>query len=227
MTKRTVAIAASLGVFLFLALGSCQEFFTSSLASYAARDGYAIPSDISVEEASELLARSSGDPAMASALVAPLAAAAAAAVPGSAEYYQAADVLLDAVLVSSGVGPSMIGALAVIQSDPDAAMEIMLSVALSDTEVAALALVAGDPIFMSAEEMYTVALALMSEAVRNVGIADPLAITDPEYHALILDGAYTLAQAYITMADAMVSTPMTQMEQLMSGLIPVFEDPIP
>lgn len=165
-------------------LVSCQQFFTTSLAATLARDSYAIPADMSVEDATALLdeAIANGDVEMAAALVTPLLAALEAATPGSDAYEAAATALLDAAVLSSGVGPALNEALSVIPLDDlsgitEEAMSDMVTalstIALDDSAEDALVLLAADPPeSLEADQAYAAAIALAMDAFGDAGL-DP------------------------------------------------------
>jgi len=168
--KQAVALATALtGIFLF---STCQQFFTTSLASALARDAYTIPANISVADATTLLAAAiaEGDAIMAAALVSPLLTAATAAVadPTSDAYQAAATALLNAAVLSSGVGP----AIADITTDFLAggedilatAIEAASTISLSADAAAGLRLISSAetiPDDLSVEDAYAAALALL------------------------------------------------------------------
>ena len=174
--NRAVALATALaGIFL---LSTCQQFFTASLATALARDSYTIPADISVADAINLLdaAIAEGDATMAAALVPGLFAAAEAASAGSdaAAYNEAANALVSAVVLSSGVGPVVTTvATLFLSADPEADPALMISeaitsvssIALSVEETDALLLIASNPpAGLSADDAYTAAFALVADA---------------------------------------------------------------
>jgi len=172
---RAVAVAAALSsVFL---LTTCQQFFTTSLASVLARDSYDL-SGISVGSAVDMLATalSDGDAEMAAALVAPLLAAMTDATTAAA-YEEAANALVSAVVLSSGVGPAITAAISGILPSfeegsegptPEQMAEALGSLAtisLSPTEHEGLLLIAGNPPEgMSANDAYSAAVALVADA---------------------------------------------------------------
>ena len=163
-------------------LSSCQQFFTTSLAAPLARDSYTIPSDISVEDAAELLA--SGDADVAAALVAPLFAAASAATPGSAAYDAAASALVTAVVLSSDASPAIFtivedlgteGLGTLPQPQSDAALAALMAISLTPAESAALLLVSDDlaaPEGSAPDELYIAAFALAVDAFNDGGASE-------------------------------------------------------
>jgi hypothetical protein len=193
--NRAVALATVLAaIFLF---STCQQFFTTSLAKPLARDSYTIPADISVADAISLLdaAIAEGDATMAAALVPSLYAAAADAPAESAAYNEAANALVAAVVLSSGVGPAITSMATLfistedVETDAfiDSALEAISTVSLSDGERAALLLIAGNPpAEMSSADAYSVALALVADAfsVAETDMANFEDLGDAEVDAL-------------------------------------------
>jgi len=178
--NRAVALATALaGIFR---LSTCQQFFTTSLASALARDSYTIPANITVAEATALLdaALAEGDAAMAAALVPGLFAAAEAAEAGSDAYNEAANALVSAVVLSSGVGP-VVATVATLfltvddEANPDElvsqAISAVSTIALNDNELDALLMIAEfPPEGLSADDAYTAAFALVANAYVVAGI---------------------------------------------------------
>jgi len=180
---RAAALAAALSGAVLVS--SCQQFFTTSLAKALARDSadYDLTS-ISVDTAVDMLATalSDGDADMAAALVTPLLAAATAAAtdPASAAYQEAASALLDAAVLSSGVGPAvseMVPILLPLSLDPQSitpeektvliseAIATVSSISLNKDESDALLLIADNPPEgLSADDAYTAAAALVADA---------------------------------------------------------------
>lgn len=164
-------------------LSSCQQFFTTSLASSLARDSYTIPANMTVADASALLdeALLNGDAEMAAQLVTPLLAALEAATPGTEEYNEAAAALLDAVVLSSGVGAAMTNMATTLASadldnlteeDLAGAMASLSTIALSnDAEAALLLLAANPPADMSADDAYSAAIALAADSFTDAGLS--------------------------------------------------------
>jgi len=157
-------------------LSSCQQFFTTSLAASLARDSYTIPADMSVADASALLDQAllNGDAEMAAQLVTPLLAALGAAEVGSDAYNEAAAALLDAVVLSSGVGAAMTEVATSLASadlanltedDLSGAMATISTITLTDdAEAALLLLAANPPADMSADDAYSAAIALAADS---------------------------------------------------------------
>jgi hypothetical protein len=164
-------------------LSSCQQFFTTSLASSLARDSYTIPANMTVADASALLdeALLNGDAEMAAQLVTPLLAALEAETPGTEKYNEAAAALLDAVVLSSGVGAAMTNMATTLASadldnlteeDLAGAMASLSTIALSnDAEAALLLLAANPPADMSADDAYSAAIALAADSFTDAGLS--------------------------------------------------------
>ena len=186
---RAVAIAAALtGVFL---LSTCQQFFTTSLASPLARDSYPIPDDISLADAVTLLdaAIAEGDAVMAEALVPGLFAASEAALleADATAYNTAATALVSAVVLSSGVGPVIATVASLFLAEDEEtdldelvsqAIEAVSAIALNEAELDALLMVADNPPEgLSADDAYTTAFALVANAYVEAGI-DLASITE-------------------------------------------------
>lgn len=180
MNARPFRIAAGAAVLLGLfPLASCQQFFTGSLAKALARDSYNIPSDISVDDAVELLA--GGDADVAAELVAPLSAAASAAAPGSDAYNEAASALVTAVVLSSDASPAIFSVVedlgteglgTLTQDQIDAALASLMAISLTPGETAALLLVSDDataPAGLAPDQIYVAAFALAVDAFNDAG----------------------------------------------------------
>lgn len=179
---RAAAAAAALSsVFL---LASCQQFFTTSIATALARDSYDL-SGMSVADAVGMLdsALAEGDAQVAAALVSPLFLAAEAAAPGTAAYDEAAGALVSAVVLSSGVGTAITTAVSellpsFVEGGPDIdgsliaeALDAFSAVSLTATERDALLMVAADPPEgMSANDAYSSAVALVADAFVDAGV---------------------------------------------------------
>ncbi len=208
MPRKRYAAALIALALLSLASSSCQRIFTTSLAPFLARDGYTIPSNLSVDDAAYLLSQSQGDPDLAAALVTPLYNAASAATPGTAAYDEAATLLAQAVTEASGIGPA-ITALAVFATiaSPTAeeiadATNAVLAVGLSPAEVSALALIEANPPSDYTPAMaYTAAAALAAQALSTIGVTDVSGLTAPQEAALAADPNYLLALDFITLAS--------------------------
>lgn len=233
---RAAALAACLAS-LTLAT-SCQQFFTSSLATYLARDSYTIPADLPVDEAIELLdqAMAQGDSAMAAALVTPLLAAATAAAeadPESAAYQEAASALLDAAVLSSGVGSAMTtlasGYMALGDEEPteeelSAMMDSFSSVTLDDdAENALMLLAAYPPDDMSSEDAYAAGLALMADSLSDSGssLDDMENMTEDQLADLEDDPAFLVGMMFLAYGAAIdeESGESSAIGDLLGGLI--------
>jgi len=207
--KRYAAALTALALLSFASY-SCQRIFTTSLAPFLARDGYTIPSNLSVADAAYLLSQSQGDPALAAALVTPLYNAASAATPGTAAYNEAAMLLAQAVTESSGIGPA-ITTLAVFSmiTSPTAqeiadATNAILAVSLNALEISALALIEANPPSDYTPAMaYTAAAALVAQALSTVGVTDINGLTGPQEIALAGNLDYLLAIDFITLAGSL------------------------
>lgn len=180
MNARPSRIAAGAAVLLgLLSLASCQQFFTSSLAKALSRSSYDIPSDISVDDAVELLA--GGDADVAGALVAPLSAAVSAATPGTAAYDEAASALVTAVVLSSDASPAIFsvvedlgteGLETLTQDQIDAALASLMTISLTPAEAAAMILISDDasaPEGLAPDQLYVAAFALAVDAFNDAG----------------------------------------------------------
>lgn len=216
MTRKgySAAIAAALAALL---AASCQQIFTTSLVKGLARDpsSYKFPANMAVSDAAYYLAQSQGDPAVAAALVTPLYNAVQAATPGTAAYDQAAQLLAEAVVQSTGINQALADTIAALPSDlgsvDPATLESLVtnfaSVGLNADEIAALtALEANPPSTLSAEQAYTIAGTLFLQAIADtpgVSLDDLSVISDPmspEAVALMATPAYGLASDFLTLA---------------------------
>lgn len=181
---RAIRIAATLMTMaLAILVSSCQQFFTATLAGYLARDSYAISANLPVSDAIDLLntAKASGDEKLAAALVTPLYNAASAATPGTAAYDEAATALIQAVLLSSGVGTAIgnivsdLGTADFGSITPDqitAALDSVATISLTTAETNALLMIAADPpASMSSDDAYIAALSIAVDAFGDAGVA--------------------------------------------------------
>jgi hypothetical protein len=206
--KKRYAAALMALALLSLASSSCQRIFTSSLAPFLARDGYTIPSNLSVADAAYLLSQSQGDPDLAAALVTPLYNAASAATPGTAAYDEAATLLAQAVTDASGIGPAIttLAVFATIAS-PTAeeiaeATDAVLAVSLNAAEINALSLILANPPSDYTPAMaYTAAAALAAQALSDIGVTDINGLTGPQEIALAGNLEYQLALDFINLAS--------------------------
>lgn len=191
---RLVALSACMA----LCASSCQEFFTNSLASGLARSSYTIPAGISVTDAMDLLTESGSDPQVAQALVPVLTDAVEGATPGTQAYDEAASALVTAVVTSSEVSQAEVDALALVMANPPADG-------------------------MSAETAYMSAMALMSEAFAQVGVADAGAITLAEGTALKANAAYQLALQYLALGNTISGGSPTGLGGTLQGMVDMVE----
>jgi hypothetical protein len=163
---------------LLALLVSCQQLFTTSLGTALARKSYPDLSKISLNEALLYLADARADSTLATALVAPLHAAALGADPASSTYDRAATALVDAVVISSGIGTAISSGLEAYLSGDDVELDVVIgSIVVSSASIDALQLVAGSPPpSMTATQAYTAAATLM---VAIIGLDDSLSLDDP------------------------------------------------
>ena len=213
---------------------SCQQFFTTSVAAVLARpaDAVTIPANITVTQATALLqdAIANGDAALAGKLVTPLLAAATAAAsdPSSAAFQEAASALLDAAVLSSGVGSAITEASTLYLSAGDTmtdeelvanVVDVFSSVTLDDAAEEALILVASNAaaIGMSADDAFSSAAALAADALSETGQTledltagelETLAETDPSVAAAIdlLEYAGSLPESDSSMFGSLLSS---------------------
>lgn len=164
-TYRTVMV-----FLLLVPLVSCQQLFTTSLGKALARDRYPDLSGLSLDQALLYLDDAKADPALATALVAPLYKAALAADPASSDYDKAATALVDAVVISSGVGTAIHDGLTAYLNDDPVDLDALLGgITVSAASIQALTLIAANiaavppapPPSMTATQAYTAAAALM------------------------------------------------------------------
>ncbi len=235
MPRKRYAAALIALALLSLASSSCQRIFTTSLAPFLARDGYTIPSDLSVADAAYLLSQSQGDPDLAAALVTPLYNAASAATPGTAAYDEAATLLAQAVIQASDINNGIGIVLNTIpldgsttQAELDAAFGAFSGVDISSEELTSLELIMTNSSpsgSLSAAEAYTIAAALIASAANDAGVSDPTAITGPQQALLDADPAYSLAFDFLTLAGAIETA--TSSETMLGQLIGQFSDSFP
>jgi len=208
----SAALAAALAALL---AASCQQFFTTSIVKGLARDSssYKFPADLAVSDAAYYLAQSQGDPAVAAALVTPLFNAVQAATPGTAAYDQAAQLLAEAVVQSSGINQALTDTIAALPSDlstiDQATLESLVtnfaSVGLNATEIAALNVLATDPpSTLSAEQAYTIAGILFLQAIAGTPGAslNDLNTLSAVSTDLTATPAFTLASDFLDLATA-------------------------
>jgi hypothetical protein len=220
---------------LSLASSSCQRIFTSSLAPFLARDGYTIPSNLSVADAAYLLSQSQGNSELAASLVTPLYNAASEASYPSAAYDEAASLLAQALIQASDINTGISMVLDTIpldgsatQAELDAAFGAFSVVDISAAELVALDLIMTNstPLgSLSAAEAYTIAAALIASAANNAGVSDPTAITVDQQNDLDADPAYALAFDFLTLAASIEAA--TSTETMLGQLIGQFSDSFP
>lgn len=243
MTKKgySAALAAALAALL---AASCQQIFTTSLVKGLARDpsSYKFPDDLAVSDAAYYLAQSQGDPAIAAALVTPLFNAVQAATPGTATYDQAAQLLAEAVVQSTGINQALADTIAALPSDLGSVTPAMLeelvtnfqSVSLASQEIDSLSyLIPITPLLpgvipptvpstLSAEQAYTIAGTLFLQAIADtpgVSLDDLSVISDPmspEAVALMATPAYGLASDFLTLATTLDGGSTTLLGGLMN-----------
>lgn len=161
---------------LALALTSCQQLFSTSIAVMLARSAPPDLASITADQAVSMLeeARANGDQVMAAALVAPLRAA--AADTSSQSYSQVFTALVDAVIISTAIGPAITTGLADyaagIAFDLDA---LLSSVAPTASTSAALLQIAAAvsnghvPAAFTASQAYTASALLFVQIAREEG----------------------------------------------------------
>lgn len=209
--KRTRIIAAAAAVLASLALASCQDFFTSSLASWAQRDP-SVPSNLTPAQAISIadLAVANRDTALARALL-PQMAAFVGGSPTDALIVSAVDTAVLATGIDDAFGTILtdIG-IEALTDDPTAyAAQINAIIAGIAVDADALAiftaLAAADPADMAAAGMtaadYVAAAAalVISEATANTldifdGSFDPSTDIDPAVWAVV-DALFISASA--------------------------------
>lgn len=223
MTRKgySAAIAAALAALL---AASCQQIFTTSLVKGLARDpsSYKFPANMAVSDAAYYLAQSQGDPAVAAALVTPLYNAVQAATPGTAAYDQAAQLLAEAVVQSTGINQALADTIAALPSDlgsvDPGTLEGLVtnfqSVGLTLQEIDSLSylipitpLPPGDipptvPSTLSAEQAYTIAGVLFLQAIADTPGANlnELDTLTDQSAVLTATPAYVLASDFLTLA---------------------------
>lgn len=230
MTRKgySAAIAAALAALL---AASCQQIFTTSLAKGLARDpaSYKFPANMAVSDAAYYLAQSQGDPAVAAALVTPLFNAVQAATPGTAAYDQAAQLLAEAVVQSTGINQALADTIAALPSDlgsvTPATLEGLVanfaSVGLNATEIAALtALEADPPSTLSAEQAYTIAGVLFLQAIADTPGAtlNDLNTLTVEAATLTATPAFILASDFLSLAGTIDGGSTTLLGGLLNDL---------
>ncbi|PKL23964.1 MAG: hypothetical protein CVV47_11905 [Spirochaetae bacterium HGW-Spirochaetae-3] len=230
MNVRIFRIAAGAAALAGLvSLASCQQFFTGSLAKALARDSYTIPSDISMDDAVELLA--GGDADVAAALVSPLSAAVSAGTPGTASYDEAATALVTAVVLSSDASPAIFSiveelgtsGLDVLSPEQvDSAIASLMAISLTPGETAALLLVSDDaaaPSGLAPDQLYVAALTLAVDAFNDAGVA----VTSYADLSILLDtGTNPAAVDDATIAGAIALLALAQAAETASGTTSIF-----
>lgn len=161
---------AVMALLILVLLVSCQQLFTTSLGTTLARDTYPDLSKISLAEALLYMADAKADPSLAAALVTPLYKAALDADPASSAYDKAATALVDAVVISSGIGTAINDGLTAFLNDDAIDLDSLLnSITVSAASIDALTLIADNidadppapPPSMTATQAYTAAATLM------------------------------------------------------------------
>ncbi len=238
--KRLIRFFAS--IFILFGMVSCQAFFSTSLAPWAARTSYALPANMTAAQASDLLqtALAQNNPELASALLPQLLLAAQSGVPGEAQDLLLND-LYSATLLSSGIGTSISSLLPTVITALDPAtvsgggtssdilmtaltsfQDSLSTVTLSTDELAALALYASDPpadADANTMIMTAAAVLIISADAADVDIsADGLAAMTPEQITALVDvPGVDLALALALQAQAISDA---------SGVPPIFELPL-
>jgi hypothetical protein len=123
--KEDIHMKKQYAVFLFSALGmvffSCTDFFSTTLAPWAARDLASLIPDVTVDNVADLITQSEGNPDMSYAVLENIQDAMAGASAAEASVLQAA--ALQAAANASNLGPALISQVANItevMDDPDA-----------------------------------------------------------------------------------------------------------
>lgn len=215
------ALAAALAALL---AASCQQIFTTSLVKGLARDStsYKFPADLAVSDAAYYLAQSQGDPGVAGALVTPLFNAVQAATPGTAAYDQAAQLLAEAVVQSTGINQALADTIAALPSDLGSVTPATLEALVMNFQSVSLTLQETDSLIyfipttpllpgvipptvpgtLSAEQAYTIAGVLLLQAVADTPGASLNDLDTLTTHsaALTATPAYVLASDFLTLA---------------------------
>ncbi len=236
MTRKgySAAIAAALAALL---AASCQQIFTTSLAKGLARDpsSYKFPANMAVSDAAYYLAQSQGDPAVAAALVTPLFNAVQAATPGTVAYDQAAQLLAEAVVQSTGINQALADTIAALPSDlsniDQTTLEALLtnfqSVGLSATEIAALTVLEASPLpgTMTAEQAYTIATVLFLQAVQETPGASLAELTTLDPDELDNCPSFLLAQNFLTKGGTIEDGQPSLLGTILSDLASLLNPP--
>lgn len=211
--KRNRAVALATALASIFLLSTCQQFFTTSLAGALARESYTIPATLSVEDAVTLLdaAIADGDATMAAALVLPLltAANAASADPTSDAYQAAASALLDAAVLSSGVGPAIADITTELLAGNADLLETAItaanSISLSADAAEGLRLISSAetiPDDLSVEDAYAAALALLVFGSAENGVQISATETPTAEQIALLDADPSITAAIFLLAYA-------------------------
>ncbi|MFH2113475.1 MAG: hypothetical protein ABIJ86_03070 [Spirochaetota bacterium] len=196
----TTTSRAIMALLILALLVSCQQLFTTSLGTVLARDSYPDLSDASLEDALSYLADAQGDQDLATALVSPLYTAAFEAVPGSATYDSAATALVEAVVISTGIGQAMTDGLETYLEDGVDALDmdaLLEAITVSTSSVTSLQMIAASPPeSMTATQAYTAAATLLVAIVQapdapaldlDTATAAQFEDADPDLYAAALD----------------------------------------
>lgn len=204
-----------------LALGSCQQLFTTSLGAWAARD-LSLPANLSAADTLELSAEAvaNGDAELANALLPALGNNLAAATPGTPAYDALAAAAVKTVVVATGVSEAVTtvitlipfeelmaagGASIVLDADTVTAIDAAIaSISVGAGATAILEALALDPGAATADQLMLAALATL--VVANPGLSLGAMLEDPATAATtytvdpltqsLLDAALAQAAAY-------------------------------
>jgi len=228
--RRDVLALMSLLALALLPL-SCRQFFSTSLASWAARDSSALVPDITTDNIDELLALSASDPEMALAVLEGIEDAIAGADADEQAELQAAALV--AASSASGVGPAILenagDVLETLDSGEDTVIIDMVAEAiggldqLADTSTALLAILpdpATEPAAFvaeaSAEDLAMAAVVLLAaEAQAAPDVGTYIDTYTPVQDTLAVELAEAAAAAYAAeggtgpLADILASLNLT------------------
>jgi len=213
---------------LLFGLLSCQDFFSKSLALWAARSSFAIPSDISTAQALDYVNQAlvNNDPILAASLTPILLNQAQAASGDPVLYSQLANAMVTTVLLSSNVGTAFNQTLAVLaggfeetEAGLDAALEDIVasfsSVSFSAGDLLALQqIVDQPPDNLSALDLQAAAVGLIFMAMNDIGYFD-----DPEtdFSALEDNSSFILGMALLGLIPEGTESPL-------SGFMDMFDN---
>ncbi|MBN1241604.1 MAG: hypothetical protein JXA15_02730 [Spirochaetales bacterium] len=221
--KRAARILVPL--FALLALGSCQQLFTTSLGAWAARD-LSIPADLSAADTLDYAGQAvgNGDAELAEALLPALVEN--IDEPGVLE--AAADVLVFATGADGAIDEATLVLLEVMESGVaptqdqiDEITAAIAAIAVSADAMTIMQAMAADPSSLTPDQLALAGIILIASIADDAVIADALANDDPSAidAAVTGDPAYDTAYALVAAAAAAAPGDGSSIADLLANFI--------